>query len=91
MDDERFDHLTRILTTRRVRRSVVGLMAAGLAVSLSTATARPRRSRARRPPSGESSLVAQRNAECAARCKERFPPGKKRGHCISQGAHGRGP
>jgi len=31
------------------------------------------------------------NSACAKFCKERFPPGRERGQCISAAAHGEGP
>jgi hypothetical protein len=31
------------------------------------------------------------NSECAKFCRERFPPGRKRGRCIRAGARGKGP
>jgi hypothetical protein len=91
MDDERFDRWIRLLGDRATRRGVVGAFAGLAAISLGEAASRRRRSATKRRNSGKGDVAAQRNADCAARCKDLFPPGKKRGRCISDGAHGRGP
>jgi hypothetical protein len=91
MDDERFDRWIRLLNDRATRRGVVGAFAGLAAVSLGEAASRRRRSAAKRRNPGKGGVAAQQNADCAARCKDLFPPGKKRGQCISQGARGRGP
>ncbi len=91
MDDERFDRLTRVLVGRRTRRGAIGLVVGSLAGLPLTATIARRRDAEKRRNPGRGQVTADRQAECAARCKDLFPPGKKRGQCISQGARGRGP
>lgn len=92
MDDDRFDRWIRFLEGQGSRRGVVGIVAAGLmALPLREASSRRRRGKAERRGGGTGQAAARQNADCAARCKELFPPGKARGQCISDGARGRGP
>ena len=90
MDDERFDRWIRLLGDRRTRRGVLGAAAVLAALQLGEA-ASDRDGRAGRRRAGSRRVSTQRNADCAARCKDLFPPGKARGQCISDGARGRGP
>jgi hypothetical protein len=92
MDTERFDYLTRLLGDRTTRRGVLAVVAASAAgLPLREAVAKRRRGRSKRHRTGPGRVSAQGQADCAALCRERFPPGKQRGQCISDGAHGRGP
>lgn len=91
MDDERFDRWIRLLGDRATRRGVLGVAAGLAAFQLGEAASRRRRGSAVRRSARSGDGSAQRNAECAARCKDLFPPGRGRGQCISDGARGRGP
>ena len=92
MDDERFDRLARLLRDRLTRRGVAGVVIGSVAaLPLREAVAGRRAGGGKRRKPGTRGASAQRQADCAARCKDLFPPGKRRGQCVSDGAHGRGP
>jgi hypothetical protein len=91
MDHKRFDRWARLLGDRATRRGLLGGVAGLAAIPLGEAASRAHRGRADRRSAGSGDVATEQNAECAARCKELFPPGKKRGRCISQGVRGRGP
>ena len=91
MDENRFHRWVRHLEGRVTRRGAIGILTAGLTALPLRETAARRREKPTRRGSSKGDVAAQRNAACAARCKDLFPPGKERGQCISDGARGRGP
>lgn len=79
MDGKRFDQLTEALATGSSRRRVLKLLGGGLATGLAASLGL------------RQTIQAKGNSDCAHVCTSLFPPGKARGECISQGAHGKGP
>ena len=92
MDDERFDRWVRFLGDRVTRRGVLAIVTASFAaIPLGATASRRGRGGSSQRNAANGDGAARQNADCAARCKKLFPPGKKRGQCISQAARGRGP
>ena len=94
MDGSRFDHLARQLVTRTDRRRVlqrVGVVAAifGTALDLKGAEAARRKRRATRRRGSRAKAQQVPSNACSAFCKN-VPPGRTRGHCRADCAHGRG-
>ena len=76
MDSHRFDELTRRLATGASRRSLLKGLIGLSAGSLAAWT---------------DDTLAKPDTSCSQLCKDRFPPGRERGQCISQGTRGEGP
>ena len=77
MDGTRFDQLARHFAAATSRRQVLKSLAAGVAATvLST--------------SGGSAKGNGGNSGCATFCKTVFAPGRARGQCTNDAAHGQG-
>src|SRR5680860_338005 len=76
MDGNRFDEITRRLAHATSRRSLLKALISGGAVAVGGFVSAP---------------PVRANRDCAALCKQLFPPGAGRGQCVSEGAQGQGP
>ena len=75
MDGTRFDQLARHLATARTRRQLLSSLAAGVAAAVMST-------------SGGRAKGNEGNSACAHFCTTVFTPGRARGQCTSDAAHG---
>jgi hypothetical protein len=74
MDARQFDRIAKTLGSGADRRRVLGALAGSVAAVL-----------------GKQQLTpAQADSDCAHFCEEAFPPGRERGQCVREAAHGGG-
>jgi hypothetical protein len=85
MDPTRFDRLARSLARSASRRRALGSLLGAALVPLGGTAATDARSRHRHGTRDQDG-----NSACAAFCAAVFPPGRDRGQCVRDAAHGAG-